>query len=135
MINDYRMKFIINLVRHKSVLHVGCADFPYTRNRIDTGRLLHDFLHKNCKRAIGIDISHEGLNILKKYDETYKVYHVSEFDADNHQFDYIVATEVIEHVGNPEEFLKELYKIAGSGSRLLISTPNAYSMKGESEQL
>lgn len=43
---------------------------------------------------------------------------------DDGEFDTVVATEVIEHLENPWQFVRELYRITKPGGVVLISTPN-----------
>ncbi len=40
------------------------------------------------------------------------------------QYDFIVMADVIEHLVDPKQALKNLFKIASSKTKLLISTPN-----------
>ena len=56
----------------------------------------------------------------------YKIYSsASEAIEDNKEMiDYGFSIQVIEHVKNPLEFLKEIRKLIKPGGRLLISTPN-----------
>lgn len=42
------------------------------------------------------------------------------------QFDLIIAIEVIEHLENPQHFLREAGRLMGSGTRLWVSFPNMY---------
>lgn len=41
------------------------------------------------------------------------------------RYDYFLASDLIEHINRPEEFLRALSKLARPGSRLEIITPNA----------
>jgi SAM-dependent methyltransferase len=40
------------------------------------------------------------------------------------EFSVVVATEVIEHLENPWQFVRELYRITNPGGVVIISTPN-----------
>ena len=42
--------------------------------------------------------------------------------ADN-SFDCVIASEIIEHVINPAEFIKELFRVVKKGGELIITTP------------
>ena len=46
------------------------------------------------------------------------------FDADT--FDLIWCSEVIEHLVNPEESLKEMLRVCKPGGRVILTTPNSY---------
>ena len=41
-----------------------------------------------------------------------------------HQFDAVVASEIIEHLENPRHFAREIFKLLKPGGRLIVSTPN-----------
>jgi 2-polyprenyl-3-methyl-5-hydroxy-6-metoxy-1,4-benzoquinol methylase len=41
----------------------------------------------------------------------------------NESFDCVIASEIIEHVYDPQEFVKELFRVVKKGGRLIISTP------------
>ena len=46
-----RERFIIDCCKDKKVLHLGCADWPYTEERIQDGSWLHEKISnvtKNC---------------------------------------------------------------------------------------
>lgn len=42
----------------------------------------------------------------------------------NNFFDLIVSVESIEHLENPWDFIKELYRVLKPGGRLILTTPN-----------
>lgn len=39
------------------------------------------------------------------------------------EYDFVVATELIEHLSHPKKFLKELHKILKPGGKVILSTP------------
>ena len=41
----------------------------------------------------------------------------------DHSFDCIIASEIIEHVIEPKDFIKELFRVVKSGGSLIITTP------------
>ncbi|MFY7787941.1 MAG: class I SAM-dependent methyltransferase [Thermoflexibacteraceae bacterium] len=45
-------------------------------------------------------------------------------NIDDKQFDYVVTLQVIEHIENDHEFLKEIYRVLRHGGKAIISTPN-----------
>lgn len=131
MTSNTRVDFILKHSKGKKVLHVGCADWPYTERRIAKRELLHIDLNKVSKKLVGIDISDEGIDALKKFDKDLDVYHIDHKEYyNNEKYEIIVATEVIEHVLNQDYFLKFLTGISSEKTLLVITTPNAYSMKG-----
>lgn len=41
----------------------------------------------------------------------------------DNSFDCVIASEIIEHVVNPVEFIKEVFRVVKKGGRLIITTP------------
>jgi SAM-dependent methyltransferase len=44
-------------------------------------------------------------------------------------FDYVLLAEVVEHLKNPYEVMKEISRVLKKGGRLILSTPNILSLK------
>ena len=61
-----RNEYLRKQIEGKKILHVGCSDFPITQQRIKEKTLLHMLLQSSAKEIVGIDISDEGINILKE---------------------------------------------------------------------
>ena len=91
----------INKIKNNSyVLDIGCNDGSIANTLIKK---------KNCK-VVGIDQYKKNLN-----------YEISEFyetdldkdlpDLDYNSFDFILLLDVIEHVKDPEAFMKKLYNL------------------------
>lgn len=106
-------KGIAHLARHidGQVIDVGCGRKPY--------RSLF-----NTKTYLGLDIenpghSHENEDIDVFYDG--KV-----FPFENDHFDNALCNQVLEHVFNPEEFLKEIHRVLKPGGKLLLTVPFAW---------
>lgn len=47
----------------------------------------------------------------------------------DHRFDWVVSTEVIEHLVNPFQYLAELRKIVAPDGRLLLTFPNVHNWR------
>jgi 2-polyprenyl-3-methyl-5-hydroxy-6-metoxy-1,4-benzoquinol methylase len=75
------------------------------------------------RNVIGIDIDPRRLSIAKK---NYKgVYRMNcENVKFNKRFDIILALNVIEHLNNPEKFLKRVKELLATSGRLILSLPN-----------
>lgn len=63
-----REQQILDVARGKKILHLGCSDFPFTRQPGE--KLLHRRLAERTERGNlwGIDISDEGIAILEEMD-------------------------------------------------------------------
>ena len=99
---------------NSSVLDVGCGDGAFL-----------NFL-KGQKRGInliGVDISEQALSVSKE-----RGFEVIQADVSNPLpfkdkfFDYLVCSEVLEHIANSEDLLKEMRRISRKG--VLVSIPN-----------
>ena len=60
-----RNRYLEERVLDKSVLHVGCSDWPITEQRLEEGTLLHLRLQRTAKHLIGIDLSEAGIAALR----------------------------------------------------------------------
>lgn len=122
-----RASYFINRVRNHSVLHVGCCDYPITIDRLESNNLLHTKLMNVSSYIVGIDVSAEGINILKNKG----IDNVIFMDAENitleDKFDFIIAGDVLEHMSNPGFFLKKVDSLLGPKGKLIVAVPNAYS--------
>ena len=73
----------------------------------------------------GLDQANEAIEALqKKYPEiNYVVDDVYDTQFPDKAFDYVVAGELIEHLSEPEKFIKEAHRILDDGGILALSTP------------
>jgi methionine biosynthesis protein MetW len=100
------------------ILDIGCGD----------GTVM-EFLSKNNKpkEIIGIDISKRAVDYVKN--KGYEAYELDVLSDDfvkflgNKNFDYIIITEVLEHIQDPEKVLLSIKKHFNKS--IFISIPNA----------
>jgi 2-polyprenyl-3-methyl-5-hydroxy-6-metoxy-1,4-benzoquinol methylase len=125
------MDYIADVCSGKRVLHVGCADRPQTIEKLERGTLLHARLNEFALTLFGIDSSEEGIETLRA--AGFANLAVADIEAlgTGHpfkgiEFDVVVAGEVIEHLSNPGLFLEGVKQYLCNGSRLLVTTVNAY---------
>lgn len=78
------------------------------------------------KETHGYDVSESGINIAKKNSD-YKVkYFQTDINLTNIQknfYDFVTLIEVIEHIYDPEKFLRLIKSKMKPGGKILISTP------------
>lgn len=102
-----------------NILDVGCG-----------GGLMTVPLHKLGANIIGIDPIDDNIKIAKEYASAhgltidYLQSSVEELIKQPIKYDVVVCLEVIEHVANPNEFVKNLSKLVKPKGALIISTIN-----------
>lgn len=125
-----RVEFIKKISAGKKVLHLGCTNFPYTKNSIDNDMLLHFDLQKTAKELYGFDFDREGIDILSEHG-TKNLYQADLEKLEDvpleETFDVIIAGEMIEHLNNPGLFLHGIQRFMNADTSLVITTINAYS--------
>lgn len=105
-----REQIIIKYIKNKDVLDIGSVGQTVTYN-------LWGFLEKQAARLTGIDtISSNNPKIVLGNMETYHF---------GHQFDVIVAGDVLEHIDNQGLFLNNIKKHLKKNGYLILTTPNA----------
>ncbi len=92
---------------HNRMLDVGCGTKPYRE------------LFK-VESYVGLDIDSD---ISRKRDIADFFYSGTEFPLLDNSFDFVLCSQVLEHVFNPNEFLGEINRILKSKGRLLLTVP------------
>jgi ubiquinone/menaquinone biosynthesis C-methylase UbiE len=99
----------------KIALDLGCG----------VGGNLEMLTQKYCN-VVGLDIS---VNALKDARRHFKKVNMALATAEHlpfsdHTFDFVLATEVIEHLIAPEEMLSEIHRVVSPKGQVVITTPN-----------
>jgi ubiquinone/menaquinone biosynthesis C-methylase UbiE len=111
-------EFVISKIpkNANSILDVGCGN----------GWVAKEFLPKG-KQVFSLDISVTNPDKAKKLYPNEKHFGVAadsfHLPFSNDSFDCVIASEIIEHVFDPEEFIKELFRVVKKGGDLTITTP------------
>ncbi|MEO6325388.1 MAG: methyltransferase domain-containing protein [Thermoanaerobaculia bacterium] len=124
-----RLAFLDEVCRGRSVLHLGCTNWPYTASMLDAGSLLHLRLGRSAREVWGLDSDPEGLRALASAGVANLVQGDAESLAScalDRTFDVVLAGELIEHLSNPGLFLKGVRRFLGKDGRLVLTTVNAY---------
>lgn len=128
----HRENFILDYCKGKKVLHLGCADWPYTEERISDGSWLHEKISNVAQNCIGIDLSGETILTLKS---KYNVTNIIQGNVENleklnlEKFEVVIAGEIIEHLNNPGKFMQSLKYVLKADGVVIISTTNAYCLR------
>src|ERR1700687_4178518 len=124
-----RIRAIIQEVRGPYILHVGCVGHKVPQTPAEESHSMHFQLCNQFGQVqvLGLDIDIAGLQEMKQ-----KGFNVVEGNAQNldfgASFDTILAGELIEHLQNPGQFLEGCERALKPGGRVVISTPNVFSV-------
>ncbi|RKY88002.1 hypothetical protein DRQ15_10395 [candidate division KSB1 bacterium] len=106
----------------KNVLDLGCGD----------GYLSY-LIAKKGFVVTSLDISPKRLekfkDIAEKYHIEQKIGDVTNTGLVSQSFDLIVCSEVLEHIENYKDVLKEAHRLLAPGGRFILSVPNRENLK------
>ncbi len=117
------MEPLIHSTEESVILDYGCASGSFLGT-----------LRKPYRLAIGIDIAKAQIDLAnKKYGHSrlrFVTADFESFDPQNESFDYIISSEVIEHVCSKEaeKMLERFHSLLKPTGRLVLSTPNYKSL-------
>ena len=101
-------------LRGKKLLDAGCGTGWFSKAAVERGALVTSF-----------DIGENLLAEVKKKCESNRVLgSVLEMPFASDSFDYIVSSEVIEHVVEPYTAIREMFRVLKPGGLMILSTPN-----------
>lgn len=105
-----------NNILSGSVLDVGCGE----------GQIL-DYLHGKFDKVVAIEPAMKPYNITKNKFPNLEIYNTifEEFEYDD-RFDVVLAMGVLEHVPDPQVFLRQARKYLKG--RLVVTVPNGESL-------
>lgn len=120
-----RIDAILKWVSGERVLDVGCAGHAVEKG---SPHWLHGRLRQKCSSLVGIDISPENVAALMRSGLADVFVQSAESFKFEGLFDTIVAGEVIEHLANPGSFLEQARAHLNRQGRLILTTPNPFSV-------
>ena len=98
---------------------------------LDVGCGRGDFL-KGFKdislEVYGLDIEKSNTKILEGLEVRYSNLEKELFPFENQTFDVVFSKSVIEHLFNPDNFIKECHRVLKPGGRIIIMTPDWSSL-------
>lgn len=112
-----RYKSVSQIVKNKTVLDIACGTGYGTQ-----------IIANNAKKVIGIDLSEEAIAYAKKNyphkNVTYQQGDATNIPLPDKSVDVVVSLETIEHIPEPESFVKEVKRVLKPGGQFVVSTPN-----------
>jgi hypothetical protein len=130
---ESRENVIVRIIKDTKVIHMGCADhINLIDSKISSGKWLHGLITEEASKSIGIDINPDSTEYIRKlgYDNvlTADILNDEIKELSDNNWDWVVFGELIEHIGNPVEFLYAFrMKYGQSVRKFLISVPTVYT--------
>jgi ubiquinone/menaquinone biosynthesis C-methylase UbiE len=118
---DYRDRRALSYIREeKSILDIGCGE----------GITLEKLLKRFPKQKIqGLDYSPEKVKICERYHLPVRQGNAGELNYGDSSMDCCLLLEVVEHLAEPENALKEIYRVLHPGGLFLLIFPNDFVFK------
>ena len=112
------VKYLVNLKNSSKILEIGAGTSPHLK-----------FIKHKFGRYVFLETSKFAINFLKKKIGNNKKFEFNTYNGKkipykNNYFDRIIISHVLEHIPQPELFLKEMMKKLKRGGILSISLPN-----------
>lgn len=118
-----RYSFALDFIKNKKVLDIACGTGYGSKLMAEAG----------AEKVVGGDIEEGAIReaqALKRIDNLdFLVVNAMKMPFAEKEFDIVVSFETIEHLSNPEKFIKEIARVLKSGGYLILSTPNRIATK------
>ena len=128
-----RIRYLRKICQDKRVLHLGATDSPVTKQAIKENGFLHLALSEVSEKIVGLDIDSSIIQWLADNHGINNILHgniENPEDYPKESFDIVVAGEIFEHLSNPGKALDSIHYVISSSTKLVITVPNTYSIKG-----
>lgn len=128
-----QIDLLVEMVRGKRVIHVGCVDhnIETVRHKIKRGKWLHARLCESAERCHGVDVAEDGIRGVQEefgFHDTSCADILSETFAgfvEDSRWDYLLIPEVLEHLENPAGFLRQIgQRYSNCFGKVIITVPN-----------
>ena len=119
-----RYEFVASLIQGKRVLDAACGTGYGSNLMVVKG---------GAKSVLGIDVSEEALHFAARYagpNVSFKKQDCMRLSDLNEKFEAVVSFETIEHLSEPEEFIRQVSEMLEPGGVFICSTPNKYRLSG-----
>jgi 2-polyprenyl-3-methyl-5-hydroxy-6-metoxy-1,4-benzoquinol methylase len=119
ILNTYRAKQVLKFAKGKTCLEIGFGEEQITKHLV-----------KKFDSVTAIDCCQEHFDNIKKYNNLVAINSKFEFyykRTNGQTFDYIVCTNILEHVDDVGEVLNIIKSLCHKKTLVFISVPNARS--------
>lgn len=115
---------ILDLCKGRKVLDVGCVGQDKPAGSSDW---LHGKVKSVTAELTGVDINTEKISVLNR--EGYHILTPEVLQQSEKKFEVVLMADVIEHVDDVAAFLKYYLKFLQDDGKMIITTPNPYSIR------
>lgn len=116
---DKYYEYLTQSPQASTILDIGCG----------TGQVVHR-LEKAGFNPKGIEVSQANLDIASNFTSNCQFYNGTSIPFDDDHFDVVGSFNVLEHVENPEGFIKEMVRVTKPGGNIVLSSPNFLRVLG-----
>lgn len=102
--------FLISIPSKLKILDVGCGNGPYWN--------------------LNSSLEWHGIDIVETVCTTSVVQPSESFPFTENSFDFVICTQVLEHVKNPDFLISQIYFVLKPGGELLLNVPFLYPLHG-----
>ena len=108
----------LDSIQGKTVLDLGCGDGALT-----------SFICQKGAKVIGLDNQELGLKFAKEFlksqglEAELILADVYQIPLKDNSVDFVVASDIIEHVRKPDKLLREAQRVLKTGGTIIITTP------------
>jgi ubiquinone/menaquinone biosynthesis C-methylase UbiE len=121
--DDYRLNAVLSFlggVRGKFILDVGCAKGRFSRIFVEQGA-----------RVVGIDIADELVRVASRNvpEARFGVSNATGLPFPDGQFDAVVCIDVLEHIPDTEQAIREMIRVLKPLGRVVVVDKNILSLE------
>lgn len=124
-----RIEFILSAVKPPNILNIGCVNHDLPASKEAEQYWLHGqlFARYGGANLLGLDIDESNVRQMREKGFVVDVgdAHKLKYDA---CFDTVILGELIEHLQSPGACIEGCLRALKPGGRIIITTPNAFSI-------
>jgi len=107
------LKLLEDVSRDSKVLDIGCSG----------GVLIQELANKGLKNLVGIDADQSAVLLARNRGLNVMLVDAIKTNFEDENFDMIIAADVLEHIENDNQALKEWDRILKKGGKIIILVP------------